>query len=91
MVSLLGGTDGIGFSSGENPDEFKGQYESGYDPLWEDMILRHHVEPLHCMVGGGDQIYCDAITREPELQSKSESLQDSQSRSLTCRLDQCPR
>jgi len=23
---------------------------------------------MHCMVGGGDQIYCDAITREPELQ-----------------------
>lgn len=62
-------TDSTGFSSGVNPDEFKGQYESGYDPLWEDMVLRHHVEPLHCMVGGGDQIYCDAITREPELQS----------------------
>jgi len=57
-----------GFSSGVNPDEFKGQYESGYDPLWEDMVLRHHTQPLHCMVGGGDQIYCDAITREPELQ-----------------------
>jgi hypothetical protein len=23
------------------------------------------------MVGGGDQIYCDAITREPELQGGS--------------------
>jgi hypothetical protein len=22
------------------------------------------------MVGGGDQIYCDAITREPELQGQ---------------------
>ena len=59
-----------GFSSGENPDLFKGQYESGYDPLWEDMILRHHTQAMHCMVGGGDQIYCDAITREPELQGE---------------------
>ena len=63
-----------GFSSGVNPDEFKGQYESGYDPLWEDMVLRHHTQPLHCMVGGGDQIYCDAITREPELQGTSTPL-----------------
>jgi len=57
-----------GFSSGVNPDEFKGDYESGYDPVWEDMILRHQQRPFHCMVGGGDQIYCDPITREPELQ-----------------------
>lgn len=63
-----------GFSSGVNPDEFKGQYESGYDPLWEDMVLRHHTQPLHCMVGGGDQIYCDAITREPELQGMFNSF-----------------
>jgi hypothetical protein len=34
------------------------------------MILRHHTQALHCMVGGGDQIYCDAITREPELQGQ---------------------
>jgi hypothetical protein len=52
-----------------NPDEFKGTYESGYDPVWEDMNLKHHTQAMHCMVGGGDQIYCDAITREPELQS----------------------
>lgn len=57
-----------GFSSGVNPDDFKGNYESGYDPVWEDMLLRHHQKPIHCMVGGGDQIYCDPITREPELQ-----------------------
>ena len=61
--------DQAGFSSGVNPDEFKGTFESGYDPVWEDMNLKHHTQALHCMVGGGDQIYCDAITREPELQS----------------------
>ncbi|WWD20042.1 hypothetical protein CI109_104515 [Kwoniella shandongensis] len=57
-----------GFSSGVNPDEFKGNYASGYDPVWEDLLLKHHERPFHCMVGGGDQIYCDPITREPELQ-----------------------
>lgn len=64
--------DITGFSSGVNPDEFKGTFESGYDPVWEDMNLKHHTQALHCMVGGGDQIYCDAITREPELQSESQ-------------------
>lgn len=57
-----------GFSSGVNPDEFKGDYPSGYDPVWEDVINKHHERPFHCMVGGGDQIYCDALTREEELQ-----------------------
>ncbi|ODN78326.1 hypothetical protein L202_03970 [Cryptococcus amylolentus CBS 6039] len=58
-----------GFSSGVNPDDFKGSYPSGYDPVWEDMLLKHQEKAFHCMVGGGDQIYCDAITREPELQN----------------------
>ncbi|WRT69400.1 uncharacterized protein IL334_006384 [Kwoniella shivajii] len=57
-----------GFSSGVNPDEFKGNYPSGYDPVWEDLLLKHHEKPFHCMVGGGDQIYCDALTRELEMQ-----------------------
>lgn len=58
-----------GFSSGVNPDDFKGSYPSGYDPVWEDLLLKHQEKAFHCMVGGGDQIYCDAVTREPELQS----------------------
>lgn len=58
-----------GFSTGVNPDNFKGKnFKSGYDPLWEDMLGYHYQQAYHCMVGGGDQIYCDAITREPELQ-----------------------
>nr|ODN95442.1 plasma membrane protein [Cryptococcus depauperatus CBS 7855] len=57
-----------GFSSGVNPDDFKGPYPSGYDPVWEDLLLNHQNQAFHCMVGGGDQIYCDALTREPELQ-----------------------
>ncbi|OWT39249.1 plasma membrane protein [Cryptococcus neoformans Bt1] len=58
-----------GFSSGVNPDDFKGPYPSGYDPVWEDLLLKHQEKAFHCMVGGGDQIYCDVVTREPELQS----------------------
>lgn len=65
----------LGFSSGVNPDDFKGNWDSGYDPLWEDMLEKHHLQPYHCMVGGGDQIYCDALTLEPEMQCGwSESL-----------------
>lgn len=30
--------------------------------------MRHAEEPFHVLIGGGDQIYCDGITREPELQ-----------------------
>lgn len=54
-----------------NPDDFKGKnFNSGYDPMWEDMLGYHYQQAYHCMVGGGDQIYCDAITREPELQGE---------------------
>ncbi|KAF5391297.1 hypothetical protein D9757_001947 [Collybiopsis confluens] len=47
-----------GFSAGVNPDDFRGPgFQSGSDP-----------SPFHVMVGGGDQLYCDGLTREPELQ-----------------------
>lgn len=39
----------------------------GPDPLWNDLLKRHAQEPIHLLVGGGDQIYCDAIAREPEI------------------------
>ncbi|KAF8321571.1 hypothetical protein DL93DRAFT_2163184 [Clavulina sp. PMI_390] len=58
-----------GFSAGVNKDDFKGPgFQSGYDPLWSDLYSKHKEEPYHCMIGGGDQIYCDALTRELELQ-----------------------
>ncbi|KAJ6455731.1 hypothetical protein C8R45DRAFT_1187359 [Mycena sanguinolenta] len=58
-----------GFSAGVNPDDFRGPgYNSGYDPVWVDLLSKHAEEPFHVLVGGGDQIYCDGITREPELQ-----------------------
>ncbi|EGO20988.1 hypothetical protein SERLADRAFT_351219 [Serpula lacrymans var. lacrymans S7.9] len=58
-----------GFSSGVNPDDFRGPgFRSGYDPVWSDLLQKHNEEPFHVLVGGGDQLYCDSLTREPELQ-----------------------
>ncbi|EJF62578.1 hypothetical protein DICSQDRAFT_84388 [Dichomitus squalens LYAD-421 SS1] len=58
-----------GFSSGVNPDDFRGPgYKSGYDPVWMDLLAHHAEEPFHALVGGGDQLYCDSIVREPEMQ-----------------------
>ncbi|KAK7054953.1 hypothetical protein VNI00_003416 [Paramarasmius palmivorus] len=58
-----------GFSAGVNPDDFRGPgFQSGYDPCWIDLLSKHQEEPFHALIGGGDQLYCDALTREPELQ-----------------------
>ncbi|KAJ7738523.1 hypothetical protein DFH07DRAFT_84470 [Mycena maculata] len=58
-----------GFSAGVNPDDFRGPgFNTGYDPVWTDLLAKHAEEPFHALVGGGDQIYCDGLTREPELQ-----------------------
>jgi hypothetical protein len=58
-----------GFSAGVNPDDFRGPgFKSGYDPVWTDLLAKHADEPFHALVGGGDQLYCDPIMREPELQ-----------------------
>ena len=29
---------------------------------------KHHEEPFHMLMGGGDQLYCDGVTCEQELQ-----------------------
>ncbi|EMD34460.1 hypothetical protein CERSUDRAFT_97712 [Gelatoporia subvermispora B] len=58
-----------GFSAGVNADDFCGPgFRSGYDPVWTDLLAHHAEEPFHALVGGGDQLYCDGIVREPELQ-----------------------
>ncbi|KAG9097813.1 hypothetical protein FRC06_007159 [Ceratobasidium sp. 370] len=58
-----------GFSVGINPEDFCGPgHASGYDPLWTDLLEKHAERPYHALVGGGDQIYCDVLMREPELQ-----------------------
>lgn len=58
-----------GFSAGVNPDDFRGPgFKSGYDPMWIDLLRKHAERPFHVLVGGGDQLYCDSLTREPEIQ-----------------------
>jgi hypothetical protein len=51
-----------GFSLSVDPDKF-----SGPDPLWRDVLNEHQTRPFHVMIGGGDQIYNDAVM----LESKS--------------------
>jgi len=50
-----------GFSAGVKVEDFNGP-----SPLWDDLLARHKTAPYHCLVGGGDQIYCDPLAREPE-------------------------
>ncbi|TFY69275.1 hypothetical protein EVG20_g3222 [Dentipellis fragilis] len=58
-----------GFSAGVNADDFRSPgFASGYDPVWCDLLAKHAEQPYHALVGGGDQLYCDGLTREPELQ-----------------------
>ncbi|KAJ3487415.1 hypothetical protein NLJ89_g11716 [Agrocybe chaxingu] len=58
-----------GFSAGVNPDDFRGPgFKSGYDPVWMDLLSKHSETPFHALVGGGDQLYCDSLMREPEMQ-----------------------
>lgn len=45
-----------GFSAGVDTEKFNGP-----DPLWNDVLRKHSEKPIHALVGGGDQIYCDAM------------------------------
>lgn len=51
-----------GFSLSVNPDEL-----SGPDPMWRDVLNNHQSRPFHVMIGGGDQLYCDAVMRQTQL------------------------
>ena len=31
--------------------------------MWRDVLNNHQTRPFHVMVGGGDQIYNDAVMR----------------------------
>ncbi|KAF8544283.1 hypothetical protein BDD12DRAFT_915480 [Trichophaea hybrida] len=48
-----------GFSLSVNPDDFNGP-----DPLWKDVLDKHKEKPFHVMIGGGDQIYNDAVSKQ---------------------------
>lgn len=41
---------------------------NGPNPLWDDVMKEHQKKPFHAVVGGGDQIYNDKLTSEPEMQ-----------------------
>jgi len=45
-----------GFSLSVDSNNF-----SGPDPLWRDVLNNHQTRPFHVMIGGGDQIYNDAV------------------------------
>ncbi|MCJ1311100.1 hypothetical protein MMC25_004770 [Agyrium rufum] len=51
-----------GFSLSVDPHVF-----SGPDPLWRDVLNQHQTKPFHVMIGGGDQIYNDAIMKQTKL------------------------
>ena len=51
-----------GFSLSVNPDDL-----TGPDPMWRDVLNTHQTRPFHVMLGGGDQIYNDAVIRETRL------------------------
>lgn len=51
-----------GFSLSVDPNSF-----SGPDPMWRDVLGAHQIRPFHVMIGGGDQIYNDAVTRQTTL------------------------
>ncbi|KAF9036679.1 hypothetical protein BJ165DRAFT_1394689 [Panaeolus papilionaceus] len=64
-----------GFSAGVNPDDFRGPgFKSGYDPVWMDLLAKHQETPFHVLVGGGDQLYCDSLMREAEMQDWSSKM-----------------
>ncbi|KAH7922819.1 hypothetical protein BV22DRAFT_1069793 [Leucogyrophana mollusca] len=81
-----------GFSSGVNQDDFRGPgFKTGYDPMWIDLLQKHAQEPFHVLVGGGDQLYCDSLTREPEMQDwvTRTKPEEKKSHPLTPEIAQC--
>jgi hypothetical protein len=53
-----------------DPDNFRGpKFQNGYDPLWEDLLVKHAEKPFHVLVGGGDQLYCNGCVIQPPCAS----------------------
>ncbi|OAL07307.1 hypothetical protein IQ06DRAFT_372303 [Phaeosphaeriaceae sp. SRC1lsM3a] len=51
-----------GFSSSVDSSQF-----CGPDPMWRDVLNTHQTRPFHVMLGGGDQIYNDAVMSQTTL------------------------
>ena len=60
-----------GFSQGVDANSF-----SGPDPLWRDVLNNHQTQPFHVMLGGGDQLYMDAVQHETTIFEKWTELRD---------------
>lgn len=57
-----------GFSAYVNSDDFCGPgFQTGYDPVWVDLLVHHAEKPFHLLVGGGDQLYCDGCVIRLQL------------------------
>ncbi|TEB18417.1 hypothetical protein FA13DRAFT_1648915 [Coprinellus micaceus] len=81
-----------GFSQGVNPDDFRGPgFKSGYDPVWMDLLSKHVEKPFHVLVGGGDQLYCDGMMREHEMQEWVSKMkpEDKKTFPLTPEIETC--
>jgi hypothetical protein len=52
----------------------------GILPLWKDVVAQHTQQPLHLLVGGGDQLYRDAVFRGPLLSGWDKTTSDVSSR-----------
>ena len=39
----------------------------GIAPMWRDVLYCHEQRPIHVMIGGGDQLYCDDVWNLPAL------------------------
>jgi hypothetical protein len=60
-----------GFSHGVDPNAF-----SGPDPMWRDVLNTHQTQPFHVMLGGGDQIYNDAVQYQTTIFEKWTEIRD---------------
>ncbi|KAJ3090403.1 hypothetical protein HK102_003836 [Quaeritorhiza haematococci] len=50
-----------GWSAGVKPEE---RQRLGDETLWKDVMYVHAQTPIHVQVGGGDQVYADAVWKE---------------------------
>ena len=48
-------------------DHEKEREMGGIQPLWRDVLHCHEAQPLHVLIGGGDQLYCDDVWNLPAL------------------------
>ena len=60
-----------GFSLGIDTNRF-----SGPDPMWRDVLNTHQTIPFHVMLGGGDQIYNDAVQDQTILFKQWTEIKD---------------